>query len=116
MSLSGRWSFARKIRDHLPFVWSQSSASYSRSMVTWAILVALSLCLGVLRTSRWTALVCPLASLAQGVYLESRLPAGYDMPGVGYQLGFLAAVAALIAWVVGRGARVAVSWVKRRSR
>lgn len=72
----------------------------------WLGVVMLSLTTGLLAPWRLTLVVWPGVAAVLGVVAVEREPAGYDMPGLGYAVGFTTAAVALAAWLLGRWVRV----------
>ena len=70
-------------------------------MEVWVLIILGSLLLG-LWSWRATIAVGPLAAIGFGALVVANERPTYDMPGVGYAVGGVVAVLALIAWLIGR--------------
>jgi hypothetical protein len=76
--------------------------------------VLLGLVSGLKLLPGWTGAVWPALAIVAGIVLLLQEPEGYDMKGFGLFMGLFAAWCSAVAWLLGRAAFVAVTWVLAR--
>jgi hypothetical protein len=83
-------------------------------MEVWAAFFAVAFLIGLAPLPWWSVFACPLAGVGLGVYLVVTEPPNYDMHGLGYLAGGVAALISAIAWLAGRGVQALVRWWRHR--
>jgi hypothetical protein len=82
--------------------------------MVWFVLIAVSAVTGLLRPPWWTALAWPAVAVGVGVGAVANEEPNYDMHGLGYFVGAVAAVTCVIAWLAGFGLATVVRRARHR--
>src|SRR4051794_3049777 len=83
-------------------------------LLLMGLAVALGLASGLKMLPGWTGALWPALAIAGGVVLLLQEPEGYDMKGFGLFIGMVAACCSAVAWLLGRGMRLLVEWMRDR--